>query len=237
MSEPTTRERPADVVAVAQALDAAGLMPNKSGNVSVRSAGGFVITPAGTPYAELTAESLAELTLENRDTPVFPAAASSSDGKTGVSSFSGSSPSRPSSEWRMHAAIYRARGDVNAIVHTHSPRATALACAGLGIPPFHYMIALAGGDVRCMPYATFGTAELADRAVQGLEGRRATLLANHGVIAVGPTLQVARAVALEVENLAGQWLALRAAGLEPKLLEPDELARVVAKFADYGRLG
>ena len=137
----------------------------------------------------------------------------------------------------MHAAIYRARADVNAIVHTHSPRATALACAGLGIPPFHYMIALAGGDVRCMPYATFGTDELAANAVRGLEGRRAALLANHGVIAVGPTLQVARAVALEVENLAGQWLTLRAAGLEPRLLDAEELARVIEKFAGYGRLG
>ena len=137
----------------------------------------------------------------------------------------------------MHAAIYRARADVHAVVHTHSPHATALACAGLGIPPFHYMIALAGGDVRCMPYATFGTAELAANAVRGLEGRRAVLLSNHGVIAVGPTLHVARAVALEVENLAGQWLALRAAGLEPKLLGPDELTRVVEKFAAYGRLG
>ena len=236
MSEPR-RDRPGDVVAVAQALDAAGLMPNKSGNVSIRSAGGFLITPSGTPYVELTPSSLVELTLENGDTPGSPSDDESTSrsvaaGKTGVSAFS-----RPSSEWRMHAAIYRARADVNAIVHTHSPHATALACAGLGIPPFHYMIALAGGEVRCMPYATFGTAELAGNAVLGLDGRRATLLANHGVIAVGPTLQVARAVALEVENLAGQWLALRAAGLEPKLLEPDELTRVVAKFADYGRLG
>jgi L-fuculose-phosphate aldolase len=249
MNEPT-QDRPGDVVAVAQALAAAGLMPNKSGNVSVRSPAGFVITPAGTPYADLTAESLVELALdngENGDTPVFPPTDTGTfrtlaAGKKGMSPFSrgkkGVSPfSRPSSEWRMHAAIYRARDDVNAIVHTHSPHATALACAGLGIPPFHYMIALAGGEVRCMPYATFGTAQLADHAVRGLQGRRATLLANHGVIAVGPTLQVARAVALEVENLAGQWLALRAAGLEPKLLEPDELARVVAKFADYGRLG
>ena len=236
MSEPR-RDRPGDVVAVAQALDAAGLMPNKSGNVSIRSAGGFLITPSGTPYVELTPSSLVELTLENGDTPGSPlddesTSRSVAAGKTAVSAFS-----RPSSEWRMHAAIYRARADVNAIVHTHSPHATALACAGLGIPPFHYMIALAGGEVRCMPYATFGTAELAGNAVLGLDGRRATLLANHGVIAVGPTLQVARAVALEVENLAGQWLALRAAGLEPKLLEPDELTRVVAKFADYGRLG
>ena len=232
----TTGDRPKDVVAVAQALDAAGLMPNKSGNVSIRTRHGFVITPAGTPYAELTLESLVELPLENGDTPDFPVpadqASSSMVGKIGVSPFS-----RPSSEWRMHAAIYRARADVNAIVHTHSPHATALACAGLGIPPFHYMIALAGGDVRCAPYATFGTAELAEHAVRGLDGRRATLLANHGAIAVGPTLSVARAVAVEVENLAGQWLTLRAAGLEPWLLEPDELARVVEKFAGYGRLG
>ena len=236
----TTGDRPKDVVAVAQALDAAGLMPNKSGNVSMRTRHGFVITPAGTPYAELTPESLVELALdngENGDTPIFPPddqriSPAVAAGKKGVSPFS-----RPSSEWRMHAAIYRARADVNAIVHTHSPHATALACAGLGIPPFHYMIALAGGDVRCAPYATFGTAELAEHAVRGLDGRRATLLANHGVIAVGPTLSVARAVAVEVENLAGQWLTLRAAGLEPWLLEPDELARVVEKFAGYGRLG
>ncbi|MGI9246753.1 MAG: class II aldolase/adducin family protein, partial [Steroidobacteraceae bacterium] len=120
---------------------------------------------------------------------------------------------------------------------THSPRATALACAGFGIPPFHYMIALAGGDVRCMPYATFGTAELAESAVRGLSGRRATLLSNHGVIAVGASLAVAQAVALEVENMAGQYLELRAAGLEPRLLDDAELARVLEKFADYGRLG
>ncbi|HEX6572218.1 MAG TPA: class II aldolase/adducin family protein [Steroidobacteraceae bacterium] len=232
----TAHETRTELVAVAQALDAAGLMPNKSGNVSIRSPAGLVITPAGTPYAELTPASLVELGLaENGDTPIFPT------GKFGVSPFSakfGVSPfSRPSSEWRMHAAVYRACPGVGAIVHTHSPKATALACAGLGIPPFHYMIALAGGDVPCMPYATFGTAELAAHAVRGLEGRRATLLSNHGVVATGPTLAVARAVALEVENLAGQWLTLRAAGLEPKLLDATELARVIERFADYGRLG
>ncbi len=216
----------AEAVAVAQALDAAGLMPNKSGNVSVRTSRGFAITPAGTPYRELTAASLVGLELENGDAPHF------ADEKRVASPFS-----RPSSEWRMHAAIYRAYPAVGAVVHTHSPRATALACAGLGIPPFHYMIALAGGEVRCMPYATFGTAELAAGAVRGLEGRRATLLANHGVIAVGPTLSVAHAVALEIENLAGQWLALRAAGLQPQLLDEAELARVIEKFTGYGRLG
>ena len=136
----------------------------------------------------------------------------------------------------MHAAIYASRAEAAAIVHTHSPRATALACAGRGIPPFHYMIALAGGDVRCMPYATFGTNELAEVAVRGLEGRRATLLGNHGVIACGSSLHEAHAVAVEVENLATEYLAMLAAGLQPQLLDAAELARVITKFTDYGRL-
>ncbi len=98
------------------------------------------------------------------------------------------------------------------------------------------MIALAGGDIRCAPYATFGTAELAGHAVSGLEGRRAVLLANHGVVAVGASLRDAQAVAVEVENLASQFLALTAAGLEPVVLDEAELARVIDKFADYGRI-
>jgi L-fuculose-phosphate aldolase len=205
-----------EVVAAAQALDALGLMPNKSGNVSCRVDGGFCITPAAVPYRELTAGSIVQVAFDAEP----PAAGQ-----------------RPSSEWRMHGAIYSARPDVAAIVHTHSPHATALACAGRGIPPFHYMIALAGGEVRCMPYATFGTQELAAQAVQGLAGRRATLLANHGVIAVGPSLRVAQSVALEVENLAGQYLQLLAAGLTPQLLDAAELQKVLDKFAGYGRLG
>jgi len=204
-----------DIIAVAQALDDAGLVPNKSGNVSCRSAGGFLITPAGVPYADLVPAGIVELPVHGAPGPSGP---------------------RPSSEWRMHAAIYAARPDVAAVVHTHSPRATALACAGRGIPPFHYMIALAGGDVRCMPYATFGTAELAAAAVRGLDGRRATLLSNHGVLAVGASLRAAHSVALEVENLAVQYLAMLAAGLAPVLLGEEELRRVIDKFSDYGRL-
>jgi L-fuculose-phosphate aldolase len=191
-------------------------VPNKSGNVSCRSPEGFAITPAGIPYRELQPADIVALPLEGP----LPASAR-----------------RPSSEWRMHCAIYRARPDVAAIVHTHSPRATALACAGRGIPAFHYMIALAGGDVRCMPYATFGTAALAESAVQGLEGRRACLLANHGVMAVGTSLPRAHAVAVEVENLAGEYLALLAAGLQPNVLDDAEIRNVVGKFTDYGRLG
>jgi L-fuculose-phosphate aldolase len=204
-----------EVIAVAQALDAAGLVPNKSGNVSCRSAGGFLITPAGVPYRELKPGDLVELAVE------------------------GSPPAsgrRASSEWRMHAAVYAVRPDAAAIVHTHSPHATALACAGRGIPAFHYMIALAGGDIRCMPYATFGTAELAVTAVQGLAERRATLLGNHGVLAIGSSLREAQAVALEVENLATEYLAMLAAGLVPVLLSEEELQRVIDRFTDYGRL-
>lgn len=216
MSEPATDPR-TGVIATAQALDAAGLMPNKSGNVSCRSPGGFLITASGVPYADLTPADVVELPLDAAAEP-------------------GRGP-RPSSEWRMHAAIYAARPDAAAIVHTHSPRATALACAGRDLPAFHYMIALAGGAVRCMPYATFGTDRLAQHAVEGLAGRRAVLLANHGVVTVGPSLRRAQAVAVEVENMAGQYLDLLAAGLAPQVLDDEELRRVIAKFEDYGRTG
>lgn len=205
----------AGIVAAAQALDAAGLVPNKSGNVSCRLPGGFLVTPSGVPYRELKPGQLVQFDDDGTPSP------------GGL---------RPSSEWRMHAAIYACRPDVSAIVHTHSPRATALACAGLGIPAFHYMIALAGGSIRCAPYATFGSADLAANAIAGLEGRQAALLANHGVLAVGPSLVAAQGVAIEVENLATQYLALRAAGLEPNVLDDAELARVIEKFADYGRI-
>jgi len=211
----TDRELRHAIIAITRALDEAGLVPNKSGNVSCRSANGFLITPAGVPYAELVPDHIVELSPDGSPDPAGP---------------------RPSSEWRMHEAIYALRPDAEAIVHTHSPQATALACAGRGIPAFHYMIALAGGDVRCMPYATFGTAELAVSAVRGLADRRATLLANHGVVALGASLRDAFAVALEIENMARQYLALLAAGLEPGVLSDEELERVIEKFGDYGRL-
>jgi L-fuculose-phosphate aldolase len=204
-----------EIVAVSRALDGAGLMPNKSGNVSCRIPGGFLITPSGVPYSQLEAAQVVEMSAGGAPVEGGP---------------------RPSSEWRMHGAIYAQRPEVAAIVHTHSPRATALSCARLGIPPFHYMIALAGGSIRCMPYATFGTEELARNAVCGLDGRRAVLLANHGVVAVGASLREAHSVAFEVENLALQYLELRAAGLEPVVLDDAELARVIAKFTDYGRI-
>lgn len=214
MSEQTLRE---EIVAVAQAIDKAGFCPSKSGNVSARFGDGFLITPSGLPYARTTPEDLIYLAL---------------DGTV----LSGSR--KPSSEWPFHVAIYKARPDAQAIVHTHSPRATALSCARRGIPAFHYMIALCGGsDVRCADYATFGSPELAENAVRALVGRKAVLLANHGVIALGATLAGAHTIVAEVENLAGEYLDLLASGLEPVILDDAEMERVSAKFAGYGKVG
>jgi L-fuculose-phosphate aldolase len=145
---------------------------------------------------------------------------------------------RPSSEWRLHASIYGVRPDAQAIVHTHSPRGTALACARRGIPALHYMVALCGGaDVRCAEYATFGTQALADNAIAALDGRKAALLANHGIITLGTTLEGAYVIAGEVENLAGQYLDLLAAGLQPFVLDRSEMSAVAERFGEYGKFG
>jgi L-fuculose-phosphate aldolase len=205
------------IVAIAQAIDKAGFCPSKSGNVSARTESGFLITPSGLPYAQTTPGDLIHLSL---DGTVL------------------SGTRKPSSEWPFHAAIYTARPEAQAIVHTHSPRATALSSTRRGIPAFHYMIALCGGaDVRCADYATFGTPELAENAVRALEGRKAVLLANHGVIALGGSLAGAHQIAVEVENLAGQYLDILASGLAPVILDEAEMARVSAKFAGYGKVG
>ncbi len=205
-----------NLIACAQRLDALGFMPSKSGNVSQRISGGFRITPSALPYAALTEAELVDVAL---DGSVLRGAR------------------RPSSEWRLHADIFAARPDAQAIIHTHSPRATALSCARRGLPAFHYMIALAGGDdIRCSAYATFGTHALAEAAVVALQGRRACLLANHGVVALGSSLAAAETLAREVENLAGEYLDLLAAGLEPVLLTAEEMVAVTAQFEGYGRL-
>ena len=214
MTEQALRE---EVVAVAQAIDRAGFCPSKSGNVSARVGDGFIVTPSGLPYAKTTPADLLHLAL---DGTVL------------------AGERKPSSEWPFHAAIYRARPDAKAIVHTHSPRATALSCTRRGIPAFHYMIALCGGaDIRCADYATFGTPDLAANAVTALEGRKAVLLANHGVIALGGSLAGAHQIVAEVENLAGQYLDILAAGLEPAILDDAEMERVSARFAGYGKVG
>jgi len=194
-------------------MNAAGINRGKSGNVSARLDDGFLVTPSGLPYDETTPADIVAMSLDGevRGTRV------------------------PSSEWRFHRDIYRARPDAHAIVHTHAPFATSLACLHRGIPAFHYMVAIAGGsDIRCAPYATFGTQELSDHAVSALAGRKACLLANHGMIALGESLGKALALAIEVETLAEMyWRALQVG--EPKLLPAEEMAVVLAKFATYGQ--
>jgi len=201
------------IIATALEMNAAGINRGKSGNVSARIDGGFLITPSGLPYADTTPDDIVAMD------------------ETGTAS----GTRKPSSEWRFHRDIYRTRAEAAAIVHAHSPFATSLACLGRGIPAFHYMIAMAGGnDIRCSPYATFGTQELSDAALSALDGRKACLLAHHGMIAIGESLDKALALAVEVETLAEMyWRALQIR--EPELLSDAEMQTVLAKFAHYGR--
>ena len=173
----------------------------------------MLITPTSTPYEAMQPE---QIVFMNLDGPY-------------------DTNQRPSSEWRFHREIYRARPEFHAIVHTHSPFATSLACLDRGIPAFHYMVAIAGGnDIRCAPYATFGTQELSHGALVALSGRRACLLANHGMIAVDTSLEAALALAIEVESLAEQyWRALQIGA--PNLLSDAEMNIVLEKFKSYGQ--
>jgi len=222
MIEPHENEQAlrAAVVATAREMNALGINRGKSGNVSARWRGteldGYLITPTGMPYADTTPEDIVAMALD--------AGADAGHGQR-----------LPSSEWRFHRDIYRARDDVHAIVHTHAPFATSLACLHRVIPSFHYMVAIAGGkDIRCAPYATFGTQALSDHALAALEGRKACLLANHGMIAVGGSLAAALALAVEVETLAEMyWRALQVG--EPVLLSDAEMDVVVEKFRSYGQ--
>jgi L-fuculose-phosphate aldolase len=207
-----------EIIATAQDLNNRGFCPSKSGNVSARLKDGFLVTPSGIQYDALTPDDIVLIDAQGQP------AASTRDGL------------RPSSEWRFHQAIYQTYAEAQAIAHTHSPLATALSCARKPIPAFHYMIALAGGaDIRCADYATFGTEALAQTMLKALDGRKAVLLANHGVVAYGKSLLGAATLAIEVENLARQYLALLGAGLEPVILDEQEMARVQKSFAGYGK--
>jgi L-fuculose-phosphate aldolase len=208
-----------ELIRTARATIERGLNVNKSGNVSARctrgGAEGLLITPTAIAY-----EALAEADL------VFIELGSGRHSGTRAAS----------SEWRFHADILRARREFAAIVHTHSPAATALACHGMDLPGFHYMVAVCGGpDVRCASYATFGTQELSDHALAALQDRKACLLGNHGSIGCGTDLADALAIAAEVEHLARIYLLARQLG-EPSRLSEDEMQRVVEKFrTSYGQ--
>lgn len=194
------------------ALQALGLNQGTSGNASVRHGDNFLITPSGMPIGDMSTSSMVEMNM------------------LGEAICTG----KPSSEWRFHRDIYQAKPEVGAVIHTHSMFATTLACLRKDIPPFHYMIAVVGGDtIRCSDYALFGTQRLSDNAIEALKDRRACLLANHGMIAVGKSLQQALDVALEVETLCEQyWRALQIG--KPSILSAEEMRAVFDQFKDYG---
>ncbi|MFZ0107642.1 MAG: class II aldolase/adducin family protein [Thiobacillus sp.] len=190
-----------------------GLNPGSSGNLSVRVPEGFLVTPSGLANDTLQAGQMVGVDMHGQ-----------SNGNL-----------KPSSEWRIHRDIYHARPEVNAVVHAHSPYAVSLACLRRDIPPFHYMIAAAGGkDIRCAGYATFGTQALSDNVLAALQNRRACLMANHGLVAVGANLDAALSLAMEVEELCAQYWRASLMG-EPVLLDDVEMDEVLERFKDYGQ--
>lgn len=193
-------------------MSRSGFTAGTSGNVSARTATGMLITPSGVDYEQLTPDDIVTMGADE--------------------TWSATNPQRrPSSEWRFHLAIYAARPDAHAIVHAHPRHATALAVHGRGIESFHYMVGVAGGhDIRCAPYATFGTESLSEHAVAALIDRKACLLAHHGLIAIGGDLSSALKLAVEVEDLAAQYVAALAIG-EPPLLSGAQMDEVLAKMS------
>jgi L-fuculose-phosphate aldolase len=203
----------AELVRTTQKLDQLALSHGTSGNLSVRYAEGFLITPSGFGAQGLTVDDIVFVTLSGE-----------SEGRW-----------QPSSEWLFHRDIYVGRPEFGAIVHTHSNAATTLACLRRDIPPFHYMLALLGGDsLRCATYATFGTQALSDNALIAMTDRKACLLANHGMIAAGKNLAEALSNTVEVENLSELYLRALAVG-EPILLTEAEFADAQRQFAGYGK--
>jgi len=195
-------------------MNAIGINQGTSGNVSVRNKGpGYMITPSGKPYDECMATDMVSMTLDGCHHP----------------------DQLPSSEWRFHHDIYRHRPDVGAIIHVHSTYATTIACMGKDIPPFHYMVAAAGGKtIRCAPYHTFGTQELSDVVIEAMRGRKACIMANHGMIATGENLKKALAMAVEVEKLCEvYWRLLPLGG--GNMVDDAEMDVILEKFKSYGQ--
>ena len=195
-------------------MNAIGINQGTAGNVSIRNKGpGYMITPSGIPYDECAAKDMVSMMLDGSHNPY----------------------QQPSSEWRFHHDIYLNRPDVGAIIHVHSTFATTIACMGKDIPPFHYMVAAAGGKtIRCSPYHTFGTQALSDVVVEAMRDRKACLMANHGMIATGPTLKKALAMAVEVENLCEVYWRLLPLGGGNRV-DDAEMDVILEKFKSYGQ--
>jgi L-fuculose-phosphate aldolase len=203
------------IVDACREMNQNGLNQGTSGNLSHRIPDGMLITPTSLPYERMRAEDVVAMDF-----------AMNYDGIH-----------RPSSEWRFHRDILQARADVNVVLHTHSTFSTVLAVHERGIPCFHYMVAVAGGtDIRCSPYACFGTQVLSDYVVKALEGRNACLLGHHGLIVTAQTIERALWLAVEVETLAKMYVHALAIG-EPPHLSEAEMAQVheQMKRMSYGQ--
>jgi len=210
-----------EVVNYSIKLNTTNLSPLRSGNISVRGieegVEGFFITPSGKKYETLKPEDIVFLSLNEK--------------KDFLSWFN--SGKNPSSEWRFHQDIYKNKWKAKAIVHAHSTHATAVSTHGKSIPPFHYMIALAGGeDIRCSEYATFGTHELSMNIIKALKGRKACLMSNHGQVAYGVNLSKAFELAQEIENICHQYIIALKMG-EPKNLSLSEMNKILDKVKNY----
>jgi L-fuculose-phosphate aldolase len=212
MSIASDRDKRHQIIEACREMNRLGINQGTSGNISLRHDDGMLITPTSVPYDAMRPDQIVFMKLASA-----PAAGQ-----------------RPSSEWRFHRDILKARADVNAVVHAHPPFATILAIMGREIPAVHYMIACAGGDtIPCAPYATFGTEELSRHVVAALADRSACLLAHHGMIAVGTSLARAMWLAVEVETLARQYHGCLQIGTPP-LLSKAEIDNVRARMAGYG---
>ena len=199
-------------------LNSTNLSPLRSGNISLRSEengdDGYLITPSGKKYETLKPEDIVFMRLSEEEENNDPV-------------------NKPSSEWRFHRDIYIYKKEAHAIVHAHSPHATAVSSHGKSIPPFHYMIALAGGeDIKCADYATFGTKELSNNVIKALENRSACLMSNHGQVAFGKNLEQAFELAQEIENICHQYTIALKLG-NPKILSFEEMKKVLDKAKNY----
>ncbi len=199
-------------------LNSTNLSPLRSGNISLRSnekdTDGYLITPSGKKYESLKPEDIVFMGLNEEIEK-------------------NNSELNPSSEWRFHRDIYVNKKDAGAIVHAHSPHATAVSSHRKSIPAFHYMIALAGGnDIKCAEYATFGTEELSKNIIEALEERTACLMSNHGQVAFGKNLEDAFELAQEIENICHQYTIALKLG-NPKILSFEEMKKVLDKAKNY----
>jgi L-fuculose-phosphate aldolase len=202
-----------EMVDICRRMNSSGINQGTAGNLSVRCGSGFLITPSGRPYDTMTADDIVEMEFDG--------------------TYVGH---RPSSEWRFHRDILKARTDIDVVLHCHSIFATTLACHHKTIPSFHYMTGVAGGTtIRCADYATFGTQALSDNALVALKDRLACLLGQHGQISLGKNMEAALWLAIEVETLSQMYVHALMLG-EPPILPDEEMTRVIEqmKRMSYG---